>query len=220
MRTGLFVLVLGACASAEPQQITIDAPAGPSIDAPSGPPIDAEVPCNPGPTQLLKNPSFDDMPAGTAWTGTPVDPMYPLITGDGDGTTTGIVEHTPPYDAWMGGFATANANDQLYQDVAIPERTSMLVLSGMHDVRSGDTTASDTAEIALVKLDGTVVEVAFATDSTKKQTAWTAFSHTFAATDLSGQTLRFRIKTHNNATADTETSFYFDTFTLVATHCQ
>lgn len=227
MRIGLLaasIVTLGACATADSSRNapTPDASTGgPIVDAPDRGQPDAETPCVDTTTQLLKNASFDETPAGAGWTGTPVDPQFPLVTSDGDGTNLGIAEHTPTMDAWMGGFATANANDQLYQDVVIPDRTSMLVLTGMHDIRSGETGGvKDTAEVALVKPDGTPIEVALATDNTQPKTAWTAFDHTFSATGLSGQTVRLRLKTHNDATADTETSFYFDTFALVATHCQ
>lgn len=226
LRYGLVVIGLGACATAgdgstDPMPNPgVDASLPSMADAPAREP-DAAMPCMTTTSQLLKNASFDETPAGVSWTATPVDPRYPLVTGDGNGTDYGINEHTQPYDAWMGGIVGANANDQLYQDVAIPDGTRMLVLTGMHDVRTSETGAAvrDTAEIAFVKLDGTPIEVALATDNTKPKTAWTQFTHTVTA-ELSGQTVRLRLKTHNDNVADTATSFYFDTFTLVATHCQ
>ena len=217
MRSWFVVGVLGAvgCATAIDghHDVAVDASAADAAVVA----IDAPASCNQVTTQLLVNGNFDATPIGTGWSETRIDAGFALITPD-----DGVVEQTAPNKAWMGGFARANANDQLFQDIAIPARTSALALTGFYDVRTGETGAAvrDTATVVLVKLDGTLLDTALATDNTHPKTDWTSLDHAFAVGDLSGQTVRLKLATHNNATVNTETSFFFDTLALTATHCQ
>lgn len=168
--------------------------------------------------QLLANPVFDLTPAGVDWVLQNINNAYPLIT-DQDG----VVEHSAPYKAWLGGFVAPNVGgsvtDVLYQDVAIPANTTMLQLTGYYEVRSGEsgTTPYDTAQVALIQTNGTPIETALALSNAGKTTAWTAFNKTFTS-NLSGQTVRLRF----TSTSDDSfaTSFYFDTLALTATYCQ
>src|SRR5690606_30796050 len=103
---------------------------------------------------------FDLTPVGIGWQETRIDPAFPLVTAD-----DGVVEHSAPYKAWLGGIAdeAASTTDVLWQDVAIPMGTTQLVLTGYYEVRTGEapteTTAFDTASIALTRTDGTPIQV-------------------------------------------------------------
>ena len=197
----------------------IDAPPPPPDampDAPPPPPPDAYQ-CTVMTRQLLLNPVFDLTPIGVNWVQQNIDNNYPVIT-DQDG----IVEHSAPYKAWMGGFVAGlglNVSDGLHQDIMIPAGTTMLQLTGVYEVRTGETgtTVYDTAQVALTQTNGTPIETAISLTNATPTTAWTALNKTFT-TNLSGQTVRLRFVTSNDDSF--ATSFYFDTLALTATYCQ
>ena len=210
----MFLGLLAGCATAGTEQPNTgtDAPTQ-TVDAAP----DAPAPCNEVMTELLKNPAFDGTPMGTMWTETPIDPMYPLITGDGDGTTLGIAEHSAPFDAWLGGLA---GTDVISQDVAVPARTRLLILTGFYEVRTGETvaTAVDTGSMAFVDTNNSPIATVQSLDNTKKTTTWTTLNYAVSnAPMLSGTTIRLRMTSTNNATLFT--SFWWDTLSLKATHC-
>lgn len=198
----------------------IDAPIM-NIDAPPPPPPpDA---CVPQVTELLLNPVFDLTPVGTNWVQQPYDVTYPLVTAD-----DGIAEHSAPYKAWLGGIepSSGTATDLLYQDVLVPAMTTQLRLTGYYEVRSGedpgDTNVYDTGNLALTQTNGTPIESVLSLTNVTVTTAWTPINKTFAG-NLSGQTVRLRFTTTNDAIApfpfpSGPTSFYFDTLSLKATH--
>lgn len=206
----------GAIVDAKPIDAMVDAK---PIDAP---PPDAAPPdayqCTVMTRQLLLNPVFDLTPAGTNWVMQNIDNAYPVIT-DQDG----IVEHSAPYKAWMGGFVAptigGSVSDGLYQDVTVPAGTTMLVLTGYYEVRTGETgsTVYDSAQVALTQTNGTPIETALSLTNAGPTTAWTAFSKTFTP-NLSGQTVRLRFTSSNDDSF--ATSFYYDTLALTATFCQ
>jgi hypothetical protein len=234
MRKLCFLVALSGCSQTAikdmPQDERPDASQLPRVDAglepqypdaavmqpkdagPVMPPGDA---CAPQVTQLLKNPAFDMAPQGTGWTETLIDATSLLITDE-----DGVVEHTPPLKAWLGGFeaATSTVKDSLVQNVAIPMNTTALTLTGMYDVRTDEpasTTAYDTAKIEITELDGTVIATPLSLSNVTPKTAWTMLGHAFTQ-NLSGKTVRFRI-TSSNDTLDA-TSFFFDSLALTATH--
>jgi hypothetical protein len=184
------------------------------------PPKDAMMPmgdaCAPQVTQLLKNPSFDQPPQGTGWTQTLIISDSPLITDE-----DGVVEHTAPYKAWLGGFEAllfTTVTDSLVQNVTIPANTTALTLTGMYDVRTSEpasTTEYDTAKLTITETDGTVIATVLALSNKTPKTAWTMFGHAFTQ-NLSGKTVRFHI-TSTNDSLDV-TSFFFDSLGLTATH--
>jgi hypothetical protein len=180
-------------------------------DAPPDAPPDA---CIPVVTQLLQNPAYDLTPDGVGWQQQLIQSGYPIVTGQ-----DGIAEHSPPYKAWLGGFTGNAVTDVLYQDVAIPPATTQLVLSGYYDVRTQEsttaTTAYDTASLGVTQTNGTPIVTILALSNLTPKTAWTLFNHTFAQ-NLSGQTVRLRMTSTNDPSL--VSSFYFDTFTLTATH--
>ncbi|MGE0547721.1 MAG: hypothetical protein AB7O24_14830 [Kofleriaceae bacterium] len=200
--------------------IEIDPPRDAKIDAPR--PADAAVdappmmPCTPATTQLLINPAFDLNPVGTGWQQVLIDPAAPLVTAD-----DGVLEQTAPYKAWLGGLLATNDNvvDVLEQSVAIPANTSELVVSGFYDVRTlelaGDP-AYDAASVVVTELDGTPIATALAVSNQTPTTGWTAFSYSVAQ-PLSGMTIRLRMTSSNDFL--NETSFFFDSLQLRATHC-
>jgi hypothetical protein len=209
------VVLAAGCATAgngEPQQQQPDAATAdaPPPDAPPPPPCMATAM-----TQLLANPAFDATPSGMGWTQAPIDPTYPIVTTD-----DGIAEQTPAQKAWMGGFAQANAIDRLHQDVTIPMGTASLVVKGYYAVGTtepGTAAVKDTATVVL--LDGaTVVDTVIALDNKQPAAMWTAIDHPVPnAAALSGKTIRLRFESSNDATA--HTNFFFDSFSLTATHC-
>jgi hypothetical protein len=207
----LALLLVVGCAEAGSSRLD-----GPDASVKQDAAITIDAPCTPVTTQLLSNEKFDGTPAGNGWTSTPVDPTYPVVT-DQDG----IVEQSPPYKAWLGGFAQANATDQIYQDVMVPPGTTMLVLTGYYDVRTADTAAvaRDTSTLVLTRPDGTMIDSVLSLSNLQPKTAWTAIDHTFPVAGLSGQMVRLQASSANDATANTPTSFYFDTLALTATHC-
>jgi hypothetical protein len=181
------------------------------IDAP--PPIDAA--CMPTTMQLLVNPSFDAAPVGTGWTQTPIDPTYPLITGD-----DGIVEQTAPYKAWMGGLEApglGTVSNELYQQVTVPAGTTQLLVRGFYEVRTAEAASStvyDGGAVELTSSGGVVLENVLTMGNPTPTTVWTQFQRTFAS-PYAGQTVRLRFRSTNDFLDPT--SFYFDTIVLQAT---
>lgn len=214
------LVVLAGCATAGSETneqvavdaavVRVDATVIP-IDAPPAPPCMATAM-----KQLLVNPSFDGTPAGTGWTQTPVDPAFPIITTD-----DGLAEKSPAMKAWMGGYAQANANDQLSQDVTIPANTAKLQLTGFYAVATTEAAgaaAKDTATIALTQVGGTNIDMMLSLNNTMTTTTWAAIDRTVpSVAGLSGTTVRFVLRTANDASA--HTNFYFDSLVLTATHC-
>lgn len=169
--------------------------------------------------QLLMNPVLDLNPSGMGWVQQNIDNAYPIVTGD-----DGIVEHSAPFKAWMGGWqgqdkGVQSVTDTFYQDVAIPANTSQLRFTGYYEVRTAESgsTVYDTGQIALVQTNGTPIETIKSLSNAAPTTTWTAINYT-AAANLSGQTVRLRFTTTNDY--DFATSFYFDTLALTATYCQ
>jgi hypothetical protein len=187
--------------------IMVDAPIdAPMVDAP----IDA--PCVPVVTQLLVNPAFDQSPAGTGWTSHPIDSGYPIVTGQ-----DGPPEVSAPYKAWLGGITSGS--DYIYQQVTIPPNTTKLELGGYWFVGSEETTSTsvyDTALLMLTTTGNTTIQIVGGFNNLNEVAAWQPFLYTFPQ-DLSGQTVRLRIESDNDSSY--ETSFWFDSFALKATHC-
>ena len=236
MKRVLLGCALAACASGRANdqsdasshgadaKVYLDAPAvvtDGSIDAhiiPPDAPPDAYQ-CHVMTHQLLMNPVFDLNPSGMGWVQQNIDNAYPIVTGD-----DGIAEQSPPFKAWMGGFAgddvgVATASDMLYQDIAVPPSTTQLAITGYYEVRTGETgsTVYDSAQLAITQTNGTPIETVKSWTNAAPTTAWTAFSYNVAA-NLSGQTVRVRFTTSNDYS--NATSFYFDTFSVTATYCQ
>jgi hypothetical protein len=182
--------------------------AAPMIDAPM---VDAA--CVPMTTELLKNPAFDLSPRAVDWSEIS-DSGLDLITDD-SGTPA---PDTAPYRAWLGGVD--DDTDDLYQNVTIPANTTKLELTGVYSVGSSETgtTIYDKLELALYQTNGTtVVEDAIKLSNVSvTAVAWTPLDHVFSA-NLSGQTLQIRFHATNDVS--NETSFFFDTMSLKATHC-
>lgn len=214
LRSSLAALVaLAGCATAgrDNPDPTIDAPGStdaPVIDAPM---IDA--PCTITTTQLLVNPAFDTTPKG--WTELPFNAMFPIITTD-----DGIPEDTPAQKAWMAGYAEVSS-DSMYQDVVIPLRTSMLVLTGKYAIAGADSTTvvNDTATIQLTTPGGTQLAAIRSLDNTMVTAgAWATLDEQIPPAGLSGQTVRVMFRSQSNATLNT--NFFFDSLALTASHCQ
>jgi len=229
MRAALF-FVVGACASATSgnDRVTVggdrpdagvmtmrDAPASVAIDAPTQttPVVDSGTSggCTTQMTELLVNGNFD---GSGGWQETAIDPAYPIVTGD---ALDSYPPDTAPNQAWMGGFEQA-ATDALWQDVQVPASTTALALTGVYYVLTNETTTSskDTAKVELRTTSGTKLESVLSVNNASTATSWTPLDHTFT-TVPAGQTVRLYLTSTNNAT--NATNFFFDSLSLVATHC-
>ncbi len=228
----LAVLVLGGCArggsvssnqdsgvpgaDAGEHEPTPDARPDARPDAPPDAPPPPPDACVPVTTQLLVNPLLDGTPRGMGWTEQLIQAGYPLITDQDN--SSGPLEHTAPYKAWLGGFTGNNVTDVLYQDVAIPPLTTELVLTGQRQVRTDESTtgtAYDTAQVLVTQTDGTPIVTVLSLSNLTPTAAWTPFNHLFTQ-NLSGQTVRVRFTSKNDSLYTT--SFYFDTLAFTATH--
>jgi len=227
-RLFLVAVVLCGCATADKandRSVTL-VDAGQQPDP--TPPKDAPDHTNPPPgvdaapagcttqmTDLLANGAFDATPKGTGWQTKPIDMNYPIV----DSTMpTGYTPATSPNIAWLGGFAQAGANDEMYQDVHVPAGTTQLQLTGSYMVLTAETgtTAKDKATVELRTTAGTKIESVLALDNRSTATSWTPLDHTFA-TASAGQTVRLYFSSTNNTTNVTD--FFYDSLQLVATHC-
>ena len=216
------VVALGGCATATTPDETVDAPTGrptggidaPRIDAP-GTQIDAPTQCTMMTSNLLTNPAFEMTTTG--WMETLIASQA-IVRADGP-----VAAHTPTLKAWMGGvlgdILGPPAVDALWQDVAIPASTTMLVITGMYDVRTVETstgTAFDTGSLALVTTANAPIETVLALSNLTPKTTWTAINHPVVAA-VAGMTIRLRMTSSNDFTA--ASSFYFDSLGLMATFC-
>jgi len=181
--------------------------------------VDGSTGCTVMTKNILMNGNFDA--GGTGWTVTPIAAGDAIInTQAGDGGA--VAPQSPTYRAWMGGLeqAPSTNKDSIYQDVAIPATTTMLVFNGYYEIRSAETdgTAYDKADVDLVDMAGTtLIESIKHLDDNGKTTSWTAFSKTIAA-NVAGTTVRLRFATAGDGLYPT--SFLFDTISLDATYCQ
>jgi hypothetical protein len=215
MRQLWFVVALGGCATATTPNENPDAPAAidaPRIDAP-GMQIDAPTQCTMVTSNLLINPAFEMTTTG--WMETRIGGEA-IVRADGP-----VAAHTPTLKAWMGGVLGdigAPASDALWQDVMIPTSTTMLVVTGMYDVRTAETggTAFDTGSLAIVTTANAPIESVIALSNLTPKTTWTAIDHPVTAT-VAGMTIRLRLTSSNDFTAGS--SFYFDSLGLMATFC-
>lgn len=185
----------------------------PLVDAP--PQHDGPPGCTTTSVELLMNPAFDATPIGMGWTETPINVAYPIVTATG-----ALAPQSPANKAWLGGLAAANANDSIYQDVAVPASATQLVLTGFYDVRTSElsTTVYDRGTVELVRTDGTtIVEPILALDNAHATTGWTAINHPITAA-VAGTTVRLRLSSASDVSF--ATSFYFDSVSLTATSCQ
>ncbi|MGE0545949.1 MAG: hypothetical protein AB7O24_07590 [Kofleriaceae bacterium] len=180
------------------------------IDGPE--PVMPDAPCTTMTTQLLANPAFDLTPMGMAWTEEPFDPTIAIIT------SAGPMAPSTPYKAWLGGYETT-ATDVMYQDVVLPNGTTMLTLSGSYAIGSLDSTtvAKDTTLVEL--LDGGAQFATIMTfDNTMATTGWMTTMQSIPVSGRSGHTIRLRFTARCDASANT--NFFFDSLSLTASHCQ
>lgn len=177
--------------------------------------IDAPTGCTMMTSNLLTNPAFEMTTTG--WMETRIDGEA-IVRADGP-----VAAHTPTMKAWMGGvlgqILGPNAVDAIWQDIVIPASTTAVVITGMHDVRTTETstgTAFDTASIALVTTANAPIETVLAVSNLTPKTTWTAINHPVTAA-VAGMTVRLRMTSSNDFTS--ASSFYFDSLAVMATFC-
>jgi hypothetical protein len=187
-----------------------------SIDATSIDAANTDAGCTTMVLQRLANPAFDATPLGTGWIQTPHDAAFPIIT-DADGNT-GMVEHTAPNKAWLGGW-DETAIDVLYQDVAIPAGTTQLTLRGQYWTATDETGTSvyDTCTVQLQNTSGGVLQNVMTLSNRTPVSVWTAFNFTFTSPQA-GQTVRLNVRASSDIS--NATAFWFDSLALEATVCQ
>jgi len=221
VRALVAVLLVTGCATAERDLaravdggVTDVADANGAIDSHLDAAVMPDAGCTVITKDLLANGNFDATPVGTGWTEAPVVATDKLITPN-----DGVPEQSAPNKAWLGGIAQPSAVDALYQDVAIPASTTMLVLSGYYDVRTAEigATVYDTGRADIATTTGALIETVLSLDNANAKTSWQPIQHTVAAS-VAGQTIRIRFTTQNDGS--NPTSFYFDTMSLQATYCQ
>ncbi len=233
MRAALAACVLVGCASGRPNDQAPDASVGGGPDAKvwrdgsiEGTPDAHNVvvtpdayQCQPQQKQLMTNPVLDLNPSGMGWVQQNIDNLAPIITGD-----DGVPEHSPPFKAWLGGlegydYGYYSLSDVLYQDVTIPAGATELRLTGQWDMLTLETEVGvfDSAQLALVQLDGTPIESVLTLTNETVSIGWNAIDHAFAAPHA-GETVRVRMTSTNDVYY--ATSFFFDTLAITATVCQ
>ncbi|MBZ0238071.1 MAG: hypothetical protein K8M05_37515 [Deltaproteobacteria bacterium] len=163
--------------------------------------------------QRLTNPAFDLTPMGTGWMQTPYDAQSPLVTDE-----DGIVEHTAPYKAWLGGWPFVT-NEVLFQDVTIPAGATLLTLRGQYAVGTDETGTGvyDTCNVELLTTGGALLQSVMSLSNRTSAAAWTPFQFTFSSPH-GGQTVRLNFRSSTDLSL--ATAFWFDSLALEATVCQ
>ena len=155
-----------------------------------------------------------------------------LVNGDFESNMTGwheiqfdselISSQVPQagtYGAWLGSYAQT-ATDELYQDIAVPAGTTSLVLTGyslVYTKEATTTNAYDRAYVSLATTTETTLETALTVTNLGATAAYVPFTHSFAVAAVAGASARFKLNSSSNAS--NYTNFFFDTFSLKATHC-
>ena len=198
--------------------VTPDAPppppdARPPDAAPPGTP-DAP-PCTPTWTNLLSNAPFD-AGRGPPWMESSSG-GFELVTNDFG--TNPLTAHTPAFAAWMGGFD--GANDDLWQQVAVPADATALRVSGVRLIGTADTpsTPFDYLYVRLRNSSGAVIETMATFSNVDEVATWTAFSANAAAAHA-GETVQLLVKATNDFFPGTHTNFFVDSLVLEALVCR
>jgi hypothetical protein len=195
-----------------------DAGAAAPVDAPPVvvvPPIDGNnaPPATCQQVQLLRNPTFDEMPAASGWTITSSAPNDAIIS-DAVGVDAPAA-HTPSHKAYFGGID--GVRETLHQDIAVPLGTTQIVLSGQVHVWTTETgtTPTDEVWVEVIGFGADPIELDhwFNTDKT---TGWTPFTTTVT---VPPGALFFRLRFGAFTDAQRWTSFLFDSLALTATVC-
>jgi hypothetical protein len=98
----------------------------------------------------------------------------------------------------------------------VPAGTTMLVVRGQYEVRTGETggTIYDTGNVELLNSSGGLLQGVLSLSNAAPTTVWTPFQLTFSSPHP-GQVVRLRFRSSNDFS--NETSFYFDSIALEAT---
>ena len=165
--------------------------------------------------ELLTNGNFD----GTSgWTAT--DPTGRPLIYDQTGLSPAQAPqaHSAPNMAWL-GFDVDTSTITLSQSLTVPANAVTLTISGFRQIRSDEDNDSpyDRANISLVN-DAVRQDVRPQPWSNlDRSSAWLTFNYTFDAAPFAGATVTFLI--HVEMDNDVNTSFFFDTLSVVADVC-
>ena len=165
--------------------------------------------------ELLTNGNFDGM---SGWTAD--DPSgRPLIY---DQTGLNPVQapqaHSPPNMAWL-GYNVDDSTVTLSQSVMVPANAITLTVSGFRLIRTDEDNQSvyDTANLALDSGAGRLNLRPQPWSNQDRSNTWLDFSYTIDAAPYAGTTATFVI--HVEMDDDVNTSFFFDTLSVVADVC-
>jgi hypothetical protein len=164
-------------------------------------------------TELLQNGGFESGPT-VGWH--EVDPEGELIVQPPAGLT-----QAGTWVDWQGSYDHTQT-DEAFQDVAVPVGTTSLVLTGYWLVgtqENPNNAVYDTGTVSIVQPAGeaTIESALSLSNLNSGPTTFTAFNHSFAVAGVAGTTVRLRFFTSSDVT--NLTNFFFDSLSLVATHC-
>ena len=166
--------------------------------------------------ELLTNGNFDG--ASSGWTAN--DPTSRPLIYDQTGLSAAQAPqaHSPPNMAWL-GFDVANSSITLGQSMTVPANAVTLTVSGFRQIRTDEDNASpyDRANISLVN-DSVRQDLRPQPWSNQdRSSAWLSFNYSVDAAPFAGATVVFLI--HVEMDDDVNTSFFFDTLSVVADVC-
>ena len=165
------------------------------------------------PVQLLMNPAFD---AGhVAWDEMTLSSSY-IITNDSALMT--IKGQTPPFLAWLGGYA--NTQDDLSQVVNVPAGATSITLSFYYAISTAETLPSVVDVMDVYTYDPAAARytsvATFNDNMTTPPGTWTRFSASLPLS-LAGRPIKFGFQ----ATSDVNknTNFFVDSVSLDVIAC-
>jgi len=166
--------------------------------------------------ELLANGNFDGMSSG--WTAN--DPTGRPLIYDQTGLNSAQAPqaHSPPNLAWL-GFDVDNSSITLSQSMTVPANAVTLTVSGFRQIRTDEDNASpyDRANISLVN-DTVRQDLRPQPWSNQdRSSAWLSFNYSVDAAAFAGATVVFLI--HVEMDDDVNTSFFFDSLSVVADVC-
>lgn len=165
--------------------------------------------------ELLTNGNFDDT---SGWTAN--DPSGRPLIYDQTGLNPAQAPqaHSPPNMAWL-GYDVDDRTITLSQSLMVPADAVTLTVSGFRLIRTDEDSQSvyDTANLALDSSAGRLNLRPQPWSNLDRSNAWLDFTYTVDAAPYAGTTATFVI--HVEMDDDVNTSFFFDTLSVVADVC-
>lgn len=152
-------------------------------------------------TEMLGNPGFEE--GSTVWT--EISPFSLIFTAND------IPVHTGSWGAWLGGYH--DADDQLYQNVAVPSNASAATLAfWFYSISEEGSSGWDAFTLQIIDpTTGSHYVDAFTIDAYPPTNAWEFRSYNLNSAELAairGKTVRVRFRVNTDATL--YSSFFID----------